>query len=121
MEKKSGLVLIDPWLTPYNQALLYRAEATNNMLKSITDGKSLVDCTRDFEFFGLHKYNDNWIFREWAPAATSIYLLCEANNWKETPEYELHRKNDDIWELAMSIESLKHESLYKLHPFRQIF
>ena len=93
MQNESGLVKIDSWLAPYNDALNYRVEATDKIRQSVTGGKALVDCFDDFNFFCLHKNEQgNWTFREWAPAATTIYFLCEANNWQDTPEYAMDQE-----------------------------
>jgi len=118
MQNESGLVKIDSWLAPYNDALNYRVEATDKIRQSVTGGKALVDCFDDFNFFCLHKNEQgNWTFREWAPAATTIYFLCEANNWQDTPEYAMRRTENDLWELVIPAKNLTHEALYKLHIF----
>ena len=118
MQNESGLIKIDPWLAPYNEALNYRVKATNEMRDSICGNKSLADCSHDFDYFGLHKNNqDDWIFREWAPAATAIFFLCAANNWKAVPEYAMKRTKNDVWELIIPANNLIHEDLFKLHIF----
>lgn len=118
MQNESGLVKIDPWLAPYNEALNYRIEATNKLLGAICGSKTLADCSHDFDFFGLHKNNQgDWIFREWAPNATAIFFVCKSNNWADTPEYTMYRTENDVWELIIPNNNLAHEDIFKLHIF----
>ena len=37
----------------------------------------LADSCNSYLYYGLHRTIDGWIFREWAPNATAIYLLGE--------------------------------------------
>lgn len=118
MQNKTGLIDIDPWLTPYSQALNYRLVAANEMQERLANGGNFNDNTKDFNYFGLHKLDSkNWIFREWAPAATSIYLHCDANNWTDSTDYALAKTDNDVWELIIPSNKLKHQSKYKLHLF----
>lgn len=118
MQKESGLITIDPWLAPYNQALDYRMIAAEEMKSKLAAGGNLSDSTQDYKYFGLHKQkNGDWIFREWAPAATAIYLHCDANNWADSKDFSLSKKENDVWELTIPAEKLTHKSQYKLHLF----
>lgn len=71
-------------------------------------------CKRD-RYFGLHKEFKNWIFREWAPHATSVYVIGEFSNWKPLREFRCNRLNDGIWELKIPLSYLSHLSTYKLY------
>ncbi len=115
MHKKSGLIDIDPWLSPYSDALNYRIITCDDMEDRITDGKALIESADKYNFFGLHKVAGVWIFREWAPAATKIFLVCDNNDWQDNPDYELSHTKDGIWELKLSAKKLKHGDIYKLH------
>jgi 1,4-alpha-glucan branching enzyme len=118
MQKESGLIAIDPWLSPYNDALNYRVAATESMKEKIAGDQPLANCSVEYNFFGLHKnHDDSWTFREWAPAATSIYLLCDANNWRDDSDYSLKRTKNNVWEITIPAKALKHKSQYKLHMF----
>ncbi|HKK42838.1 MAG TPA: alpha amylase C-terminal domain-containing protein, partial [Bacteroidales bacterium] len=66
-------------------------------------------------YYGLHFDNDEWIFREWAPNATSIFLVGTFNGWKETGEYSMNRINNyGDWEITLPENALTHKDLFKL-------
>jgi len=65
--------------------------------------------------YGLHKLENGWVIREWAPNATKIYLLGDFNGWQELPEFRfVQGKADGDWELFVADEVIKHGDLYKL-------
>jgi 1,4-alpha-glucan branching enzyme len=66
-------------------------------------------------FYGLHRLEDgSWIFREWAPNATKIYLIGEFNNWKRVDAYALSPTGNGNWEISLPPMFLNHGDLYKL-------
>ena len=32
-------------------------------------------------YYGFHKTDDGWYYREWAPKADALYLIGDCNNW----------------------------------------
>ena len=76
----------------HDHALWKLGQLTNN-------GKqTLSDFANGYEYFGLHKTARGWVFREWAPNATDIYLIGDFNNWQETEKYRAKRvKNTGNW------------------------
>lgn len=106
----------DSWLEPFLQKLEDRAVAAKTMETKLT-GKhqTLVDFASGHEYFGLHFRDGRWIFREWAPNATEIFLIGEFSNWLEKPEYSLHRANSHgVWEIELEQHLLAHGMLYRL-------
>ncbi|NLN74144.1 MAG: 1,4-alpha-glucan-branching enzyme [Bacteroidales bacterium] len=65
-------------------------------------------------FFGVHKNGDKYIFREWAPNATAIYLLCDANNWQKDENYRFMNIGNGNWQCEIPDKNISHKSLYKL-------
>ena len=65
-------------------------------------------------YYGLHRTNEGWVFREWAPNATAIYLLGEFNDWRKHPDYVLTKVGDGNWEIKLPLGALVHEMLYRL-------
>ncbi len=111
-----NLIKNDPWLSPYKDAIEGRYNYTRNKEQSLTsNGKlTLSEFASGYLFFGLHRTAEGWVFREWAPHATSIYLIGEFNNWQKDETYRLYRQCNGIWELTLSSEKIHHQQLYKL-------
>ena len=103
----------DPYLNDYRSILTARAERAAAVEKDICGG-NLADFASGHEFFGLHFHDGKWIFREWAPNATGIYLIGEFSGWNELPEYKLSPAAHGVWEIILPEEALKHNMLYRL-------
>ncbi len=77
---------------------------------------SLADFASGHEYFGLHFHKNEWIFREWAPNATAIYLIGDMTNWQIRTEFALEKiSNDGVWEIHLTADKLTHGNLYRLH------
>ena len=117
MKTKKILPLIksDPWLEPYKDAIQGRFDYFLDTEKKLTGGdKELSDFATGYLFFGLHHVPEGWIFREWAPNATAIYLVGEFSDWNKSETYRLKAQIDGVWEIQLPQEALKHTQLYKL-------
>lgn len=63
----------------------------------------------------MHKTSTGWVFREWAPNATRIFLIGEFSGWNEDSRFELSRIDESgNWEIKLPIGVLSHLDLYKL-------
>lgn len=115
--KHVGLVAKDPYLEPYEDAIRGRHDHVLWKLSQLTGKgkKKLSDFANGHEYFGLHKLARGWVFREWAPNATELYLIGDFNGWQKSEKYKAKRiAGTDNWELRISEKSLKHGDLYKM-------
>ena len=117
--KMLKIVKNDAWLEPYNDAIQGRHDAVLRKIDELTGGKtSLSDFADGHLYFGLHKTARQWVFREWAPNATKIYLVGDFNGWKESEKYRLCPVGDSgNWELKLPIKAMKHLDLYKMKVY----
>ncbi|MDP4277328.1 MAG: alpha amylase C-terminal domain-containing protein [Bacteroidota bacterium] len=115
-EKKGHLKLIqnDPWLEPYKEAIRGRYTYALNRESELTNGCKLADFAAGHLYFGLNKTPDGWIFREWAPNASSIYLTGDFSDWKLLDEFRLTNNGKGVWELAIPTGRIHHGQLYKM-------
>ncbi|HVO68385.1 MAG TPA: alpha amylase C-terminal domain-containing protein [Syntrophales bacterium] len=111
-----ALISADPYLKHYASVIHRRYNRIQSMEQRLTGGcMSLADFASGHEYFGLHREGDEWVFREWAPNATSIFLIGDCNSWRKEPEYALRQINENgTWELRLPFAGLKHTQLYKL-------
>ncbi len=113
-----GIVKNDPWLEPFEAAIRGRHDHAQWMINRLTDNgkKTLSDFATGYLYYGMHKdKRGSWVFREWAPNATDIYLIGDFNDWKEDEKYRMKRlKDSDVWEIKLPAKSMKHGDLYKM-------
>lgn len=78
----------------------------------------LTDFANGHKYYGLHKTTRGWVFREWAPNATAIYLVGDFNNWEENDKYKAKRIDEaGNWELKLPTKAMKHGDLFKMHVY----
>ncbi len=84
------ILKIDPYLAPYKQALQKRMTDYSQKRAELTE-KSLSDFANGYNYFGIHKEKDAWVYREWAPAADELYFVGDFNDWnsERTPMTKL--------------------------------
>jgi 1,4-alpha-glucan branching enzyme len=112
----SQLLESDPYLKPYSNQIRHRLERIEETARRLTQGKvSLAEFASGHEYFGLHLQHNEWVFREWAPNATAIYLIGDMSGWRENRDFALEKIGDDgIWEIYLTADRLVHGDLYRL-------
>ena len=108
------IVQNDPWLKPYAEIIEKRIHEADAKEIELTVGKALYDFASGHLYFGLHKTQDGWVIREWAPNATHIYLIGTFNEWQEQKQFEFLRLENGVWELKLDENQLHHGDLYSL-------
>ena len=118
MARKLNILKNDPWLAPYAPAIEGRHNDVLRKERELTgESGSLSDFANAHKYFGLHRVRGGWVFREWAPNATSICLTGDFSGWKELPEYTLHPVEGGmpgVWEVKMPVDAIKNGQLYKM-------
>ncbi|MYM12460.1 alpha amylase C-terminal domain-containing protein [Muribaculum intestinale] len=113
-----AIIKNDPWLEPYAAAIEGRHQDAINKEKELTAGSgSLKAFANAYNYFGLHRTDSGWVFREWAPHATSINLIGDFSKWKVMRKYALRRiaASDGVWEIKLPATALRDGDLYKMY------
>ena len=106
----------DPWLEPFREVIDERHRQIAQTRAHIAGDGRLADAVNNHIYYGLHRAADGgWVFREYAPNATKIWLVGDFNNWKRTEGYRLQPVGDGNWELKLPAMFLRHGDLYKLY------
>lgn len=73
----SGVVQLDPWLSPFKDALRRRYSHAQKRLKTIDETEGgLEKFSRGWEKYGFNvNENGDIMYREWAPNATQANLI----------------------------------------------
>ena len=110
-----SIIKNDPWLEPYAEAITGRHEDALKKEKELiaADG-SLKAFANAHNYFGLHRTETGWVFREWAPNATGITLIGDFSGWKEYRKYALKPIGNGVWEIKLKKDALHHGDLYKM-------
>lgn len=115
-----GIVRNDSYLEPYERAIVGRHDHALWKLSSLTNGgkQRLSDFANGHHYYGLHKLSRGWVFREWLPNATDLYLVGDFNDWQECDRYRAKRIDEHgTWELHLSEKAIKHGDLFKMHVY----
>jgi 1,4-alpha-glucan branching enzyme len=109
------LMKSDPYLRPYKdiigRRLLKIAETRQRLTRQYV---SLTEFASGHEYFGLHFKDNQWVFREWAPNATAIFLIGDMTGWQENDAFALEALEDGIWEIGLAADAFDHGDLYRL-------
>ncbi|MEP5362295.1 MAG: alpha amylase C-terminal domain-containing protein [Reichenbachiella sp.] len=101
------LIADDPWLAPYQDDIAQRMsyfEQRLNDIKSISG--SLSNFAEGHHYFGFNydKKAKGWWYREWAPAADSLCLIGEFNNWN-AEHHPMTQDENGVWGVLIADES----------------
>jgi len=120
------LIQDDAYLKPFRATIDHRINKIQAKEKElIAENGKLTNFADGFLYYGLHRTKNVWIFREYAPNATRIYLIGEFNQWKEDDNYLLKAIEHGNWEISLAEHQIAHGQHYKLsihwdggHAFR---
>ena len=107
---------VDPYLADYEDDInlrmdLYKSKRKNMMGKI----KKIVDFANGHKYFGFHRTEQGWVYREWAPAAEAMYLTGDFNDWNETScpmqqlnngVFEVHLKGKDALKEGQKVQAI---------------
>ncbi len=96
-----------PELQPFEGDIRLRMDRYRNKRAQLLQGHdNLVDFANAHLYFGFHRIQGGWVYREWAPGADQVYLTGDFNHWQWTknPMIRLHNGN---WELKLTDRQIK--------------
>lgn len=108
----------DPGLLPYAGVIQSRHRTARDMVERIRAGHdgSLTGFADYHLRFGLHvdPSTQQWVFTEWAPHATDMFILCDKNHWQCVPEYRVPKIDDQVFEARFDADLFSHQDLFRL-------
>ena len=109
-------LLDDPYLAPYAEIIRRRTDKAAKRAAELASAPgSLAEFACAHEYYGLHRADDGWVFREWAPHATSMWLVGDFSDWQMRDAFRLNRlPGRDVWELRLPADRLRHGQCYRL-------
>ena len=104
----------DVQLEKYLGDIRMHLDRFNNCHYAFSKNKTLTEVANGHLYFGFHKTEDGWVFREWLPGADAVWLFGDFNDWKKY-EYPLKNIGEDVWEIKLKgHNTLKHGQFVKL-------
>ncbi len=98
---KKGILKIDPYLAPFEKDLNLRMELFTKKRTELVGKKgNLVEFANGYKYFGFHRTDDGWVYREWAPAAERMYLTGDFNEWN-TESHPMEHLENGIFEITL--------------------
>ncbi len=113
------LIEKDPWLGPYAGEVRMHLDRYNDTRWKLAGEGSIVDFANGHHYFGFHRTETGWVFRDWLPGADAVWLKGDFNDW-EPYDHPLTHIGNGVWEIALEGEdALKHGQFVKLMVGRQ--
>ncbi len=96
------ILTLDPYLKPFENDISLRMSNYENQKKRLlANHKSLKDFANGHLFFGFHKTETGWVYREWAPGADRVYIMGDMNEWQPT-SLPLTPMGNGVWEVHLT-------------------
>ena len=95
------IIELDSALKPYENDIKLRMDLYHKTRKELLEkNKDIVNFASGADYFGFHRTNDGWVYREWAPGAEKMYLMGDMNKWNPT-SLPMTKKENGIFELYL--------------------
>ena len=94
----------DKYLLPFEEDLNLRMEKYEKKLGELLgEGETLSSFANGHEYFGFHRTDSGWVYREWAPAADAMYLTGDMVGWNMTA-LKMNRIENGVFEVYLDGE-----------------
>ncbi|MBO5561415.1 MAG: alpha amylase C-terminal domain-containing protein [Firmicutes bacterium] len=95
------IIELHPELAPYEGDINMRMDRYKAKKKQILgDMKKLSEFANAHNYFGFHKTEKGWVYREWAPGADKLYLTGDFNNWQWLDD-PMNKLENGVWEIEL--------------------
>ena len=99
------IIELNPQLLPYADHIENRMSLYHSTKQSLlTECKTLHEFANAHQYFGFHRVEGGWYYREWAPEAHQLYLTGDFNNWDRT-SHPMTRLEGGTWIIFLSGEN----------------
>ncbi len=98
---KLKITEMDPSLKHFEADLVQRVKNYKDTKKALLPtGGTLADFANGHLFYGFHKTQEGWYYREWAPAAERMYLTGDFCGW-DRYAFPMEKKENGVFELFL--------------------
>ncbi len=106
-KKTLKILEIDPYLAPYSDDLNLRMKLFGDKKTELLGSdKTISEFADGYKYFGFHKIQNGWVYREWAPAANKMFLTGDFNGW-DLYSYPMNSLENGIFEITVEGDLIK--------------
>ncbi len=115
-DTQQKIMKIDPWLQNYASDIRLRmdrhAEVRRTLLGDLAD---LTSFANGYMYYGIHRTETGWVYREWAPGADEMHLIGDFNEWNRESHPMRRVDAGGTWEILLEgADALKHGQRVKV-------
>ena len=98
---KHKILKYDKWLKPYEKDLDLRQDRYQaKRAQILPESGRLSDFANAHRYFGFHKTESGWFYREWAPGAETMYLTGDFCGW-DRHAHPMTKLKNGVFELFL--------------------
>ena len=99
----------DPSFAPYTSDIDLRMENYHRKkAELLASGQTLADFASGHLYFGFHKADGGWYYREWAPAAEKLFLTGDFCGW-DRYAHPLKKNENGVFEIFLPGENILYD------------
>ncbi len=92
---------LNPQLQPFAGDIDLRMSLYHSTKEQLlAEGQTLNEFANAHNYYGFHRCQGGWVYREWAPSAYQLYLEGDFNGWNQT-SHPLKKLDNGNWELYL--------------------
>ncbi|MBQ6471475.1 MAG: alpha amylase C-terminal domain-containing protein [Victivallales bacterium] len=104
----------EPGLASYQAVLESRVARALERGRAVQGRRRTLAAACDWHrHYGLHLTRQGWVFREWLPNATAVWLVGDFTAWRREEAFRLVRKGEE-WVLRAPAEAIRPGQQYRL-------
>ncbi len=113
------LLKSDAELSPFVNDIRMHLERFNAKRRELVGDGDVLDVANGYLYFGFHRTEDGWVFREWLPGADAAWLFGDFNGWNKY-SHPLKNIGGGVFEIRLyGKDALKHGQFVKLMVGRE--
>ena len=98
------ILTVDPWLKPHEESIAYRMDHYDETCRRVLGEQSVSDFANGYLYYGIHRTQTGWVYREWAPGADEMHFIGEFNGW-DRQSHPMRRLPHGDWEIELPGEN----------------
>ncbi len=115
-ETSQKIMKIDPWLQNYASDIRLRMNRHAAVRRELLGERAdLTSFANGYIYYGIHRTETGWVYREWAPAADAMHFIGDFNGWNRESHPMRRIDAGGTWEIELAGEdALKHGQRVKV-------